>query len=299
MKLKLLLIIACLSFHLLNAQSPGQAVQFVNVLTGGSTLPYTSPYIANFGQLYHAITFIARNSPAHTCTTPGLIGWLEGSQDQTSPPVNFFRIALAASGFTVSVSQGAGLPISYTVSGIGSYPYLRVQVVAFDNTNCVLDVNYAGNATSATGPNQPIATRSGFCYLTRNCGGTLTGGTTDLCAGGGTGTKTLVWLSNPYPGHGADSSKLVLYGVLLSNYSAGNETVTIAGGITSCSVIDTDVLVDHFTLGAGIGGAVGGVLMLPQNTLAYYVTSSTALCVLLGANASTHNLEMRLLYRIE
>lgn len=103
-----------------------------------TTLGPSTP-ITNNGQSYHLVTYSVASTPAHTCSifwTNGQIQ-LEGSFDNTT----YVRIGQPVT------SLQEGFPAQSWAWG--AYPYIRINYIAGDTTNCALTANYSGSLTGS------------------------------------------------------------------------------------------------------------------------------------------------------
>ena len=93
--------------------------------------PITTDPIRNVGQDSHYLFIVYTNAPAHVCTFPKGIAYIEGSFDNSL----WIDIGLNPKG-TVS---------TYTYRmGTGAFPYVRVRLVSFNNVDCVATGWYSG-----------------------------------------------------------------------------------------------------------------------------------------------------------
>lgn len=111
---------------------------FKVVFTATQTLGPSAP-ITNNGQSYHLVTYIVSDAPTKTCGVSWTNGQIqiEGSFDNTT----YVRIGQPVT------SLQSGFPA--TTWAWGAYPYLRINYIAGDTTNCLLTANYSGSLSGS------------------------------------------------------------------------------------------------------------------------------------------------------
>lgn len=102
-----------------------------------TTVPATSALIENIGQSAHKLVVVASNNGGLTCTSPQTVSiFFEYSYDN----VTYVRAENPITRLTANEDN----VIVGTSAIAAPYPYLRVRVDDFNNTNCQLTVNYSG-----------------------------------------------------------------------------------------------------------------------------------------------------------
>jgi hypothetical protein len=131
-----LLICACIVSLVPSVQAQRSDTIYTQVTKNLATVPFTSPDVRNIGQSQHVIYVIGKNAPSHTCNPAVADIVIVASYDGT----NYFP--LSAGTVQGLVSSGGRTGILFA-SGLA--PHIAVRVNGFDNTNCILDIFYAGS----------------------------------------------------------------------------------------------------------------------------------------------------------
>lgn len=109
------------------------------------------PAYASIGQIFHEWTVIFKDRDENTCDDPGqnLEAKVYGSPDGS----RYFRIPgkiLYRRGGVQGDPDTATNRFRVVVAGSSAKPYLRLNVSGWDDTNCLLDVYYAGTINPAS-----------------------------------------------------------------------------------------------------------------------------------------------------
>ena len=114
---------------------------YENLFTNSTTIA-PSANVTNIGQIGHQIVITYSNAPGHTCVAPQItttIGSFQFSYDNVTW-TNF--------GYQVSASSALLSPAIFF--GTGAFPFVRFNLVSFDNTNCAVTVSYSGTLNNTT-----------------------------------------------------------------------------------------------------------------------------------------------------
>ena len=190
-----------------------------------------SAAITNIGQPYHILTMSVADAPSKTCSAWGAGGLggrveLEGSFDN----ITYIRIGQPVSTLL------KGTPS--LVWGYGAFPYLKVNYIDGDTTNCTLTVTYSGSlyGTKIT-PVYDSNVKNGFVSTTF-----LSTGAGDITVGPcGNYTKNVS-----------------VYGFYINNTTAG----TLTGNVIK-TVSSTAATIDSMNLGSI--AALGSVWMKAES----------------------------------
>lgn len=98
-------------------------------------------YVRNIGQISHEFLFIYTNAPppAGPCLTPTSVETTEGSFDN----VTYFPFGMNSPGMVTNQF------FIRSLSSQGPYPFVRANLVKFDNANCRVTVLYSGVVSQA------------------------------------------------------------------------------------------------------------------------------------------------------
>lgn len=105
----------------------------VNQTTTGATSNVT-----NIGQSQHLFFVLLTNKPTLTCSQQSVAIRIEASYDNSSG--SFFPIGTPLT----AVAGSGGAQLSEIMVARGAFPYVRLNALAFDTTNCNLTVMYSG-----------------------------------------------------------------------------------------------------------------------------------------------------------
>lgn len=117
--------------------------------------------VRNIGQSQHLATFIFTNAPSQTCSGHNTDIYFEGSNDNT----NWTKVGGSLPFIGVSLTR--------QLTATGAFSYMRVNVVAFDTTNCRLTIQYTGTLYPYSTVSEPRTFANGF--LTTYTNQTTTG----------------------------------------------------------------------------------------------------------------------------
>lgn len=256
----------------------GSATIVQTIYSGISAVPAGSVPVRNIGQSSHLLFVRQYNA---SCTSTAILVSLDVSIDGTS----FTPFVQVIGNGQQTVSAGTYF-IRYAT---GAFPFMRVKVLGF-NTSCKLDVTYTGSLYPVGGIPPQYA-------------GFITGVQADST---GTGAEDFAMLPI-VPATTGIAPFSRIYGIQISNASAAAETFTIDSGQGSTSG----------QCAAGLPSAAGSLTFtippvsqtfmpaseVPYTTLAGSQSSGNTLaniiCIHSGANASTHNWNASIVYRIE
>lgn len=187
---------------LVNAQAPGANVVYQQILTGANTGP--SNNVRNIGQSMHSVTVQFVNATAHTCSNPTLTLGFENSSDSAH---------YSPLGSVVIVKGNSDLALTPVhLVAYGAYPYIRVNYISGDTTNCRINAFYTGTI-------YPIGVNGANTYPNSSY---VTQASTSLA-----GSRTAVIIPR------MTGYRFVLYGITLeSNSTLATYTLTEDSSVT-------------------------------------------------------------------
>jgi hypothetical protein len=164
MKTLLLILTTFFSANSLLAQY-GDTI-FQSLITNAPSTAGATVAIRNIGQTLHQIVISSTDAPSLDCdTASGLYSMLiEGSYDNT----NWTTVA----GLVRPVNtQDAIGNLSLTMTGYGSYPFLRYRKLAIGDAKCLISAAYSGNIQGNIAPFQPERLTTVYGSVTFSLGG--------------------------------------------------------------------------------------------------------------------------------
>jgi hypothetical protein len=100
------------------------------------TAPTASAAVHNIGQNIHLLSILFTSQSGHTCSAPAPNIGIEGGFNGTQ----YTRVASIT-----SISPDDSGNLAALVTGLGAFPFVRINARGFDTTNCQLSAWYSGS----------------------------------------------------------------------------------------------------------------------------------------------------------
>lgn len=266
-----------------------QTVQFTKLALTTSQQPYTT-LLPNIGQGAHILAMLGHDAPGHTCaasdyqlTTAQLKYSIDG--------IVYLPLLIMTANPN---STGLFRDVRYAT---GAFPFLQASI-GIGSLNCSVDIFYSGSL-------YPVGQIPPEFSSFFTAGASVIGGNAAVPKASLTFTPNITGLLLNTDGSGA-IHRLSVYGMSLQNGSGSAETVTVyAGVVPNCgtgpgSVNNTNAFFTT-TIPANSNVILANTERVPQysSTCGNTKSNCQGFCADLGTNASGHNFQAQIVYRIE